>query len=155
EAVHHYEITEQNADVMKDWEFTVGDDKEHLVRDGRNEITIEADGDTGLMYQVVTRYYEAWDRPAEKPAFDVKVAYDRTKLSTADQLKAKATLKFNGEQPAAMVMFELGVPPGFTVDAGEFAELVKAGKVNKFSVTSRQIILYLGDVKPGEERSFE
>ncbi len=54
-----------------------------------------------------------------------------------------------------MVMLDLGVPPGFTVDAGEFAELVAAKRVNKFSVTSRQIILYLGDVKPGQELTFE
>jgi uncharacterized protein YfaS (alpha-2-macroglobulin family) len=155
EQVDKYEITEANADVLKSWSFTVGADKEHLRKDGPNEITIEAQGETALMYQIVTRHFEAWDGAQEKPAFDVKVTYDRTKLSTADLLRAKATLKFNGQQPAAMVMLDLGVPPGFTVDAGEFADMVKAGKVNKFSVTSRQIILYLGDVKPGQELTFE
>ena len=54
-----------------------------------------------------------------------------------------------------MVMLDLGIPPGFTVDAGDFAEMVAAKKVNKFSVTARQVILYLGDVKPGDVLSFE
>ncbi len=81
--------------------------------------------------------------------------YDRTKLSTADLLRAKATLKNSGKEYASMVMVDLGIPPGFTVDAGDFAEMVAAKKVNKFSVTSRQVTLYLSDVKPGESQSFE
>ncbi len=83
------------------------------------------------------------------------VEYDRTKLSTADLLRAKATLKYNGEVPTYMVIVDLGIPPGFTVDAGDFAEMVGAKKVKKFSITARQVTLYLGDVKPGDVQSFE
>ena len=35
------------------------------------------------------------------------------------------------------------------------AELVGAKKVEKFTVTARQVTLYLGDVKPGDTRTFE
>jgi hypothetical protein len=49
----------------------------------------------------------------------------------------------------------LPVPPGFTVGAGEFAELVGVKRVQKFSVTARQVTLYLGDVRPGSELAFE
>jgi hypothetical protein len=54
-----------------------------------------------------------------------------------------------------MVLVDLGIPPGFTVDAGDFAELVGAKKVQKFSVTARQVTLYLGDVTPGSTQVFE
>ena len=54
-----------------------------------------------------------------------------------------------------MVMLDLGIPPGFTVDAGDFAEMVGEEGVKKFSVTARQVILYLGDVKPGDVQTFE
>jgi hypothetical protein len=54
-----------------------------------------------------------------------------------------------------MVMLDLGIPPGFTVDAGDFAEMVGAKKVNRFNITARQVILYLGDVKPGQALTFE
>ena len=54
-----------------------------------------------------------------------------------------------------MVIVDLGIPPGFTVDPGDFAELVGAKKVQKFSVTARQVTLYLGDVRPGSVQSFE
>src|SRR5262249_10702427 len=90
-----------------------------------------------------------------KPLLEVNVAYDRTKLSTADLLKAKATLRYAGKVATYMVIVDLPIPPGFTVDAGDFAELVAARKVQKFSVTSRQVTLYLGDVKPGDVKAFE
>ena len=70
--------------------------------------------------------------------------YDRTRLSTADLLEAKATLKYNGKEPTAMVMLDLGVPPGFTADAGDFAEMVGAKKVQKFSLTERQALAVPG-----------
>jgi hypothetical protein len=149
-------VNEKNDDVMQSFDLT-----EHL-KAGPNEVVIDvktdekAEGQTNLMYQIVGRHYEAWtNKEADKPLFDVAVDYDRTKLSTKDMLKAKATLKYNGKEPTSMVMLDLGIAPGFTVDVGDFAEMVAAKKVNKFSVTARQVILYLGDVKPGEVLTFE
>jgi hypothetical protein len=54
-----------------------------------------------------------------------------------------------------MVIVDLGIPPGFTADAGDFAEMVGSKKIQKFSLSSRQTTLYLGDIKPGDVRSFE
>jgi hypothetical protein len=54
-----------------------------------------------------------------------------------------------------MVIVDLGIPPGFTADPGDFAEMVAAKKIEKFSMTARQVTLYLGDVKPGDVRLFE
>jgi hypothetical protein len=144
------EVTEKNADVLQLFDL-----KGH-VQVGRNEVAIEARGETGLMYQVVGRHFEprkGGERPA-KPVLEVDVAYDRTRLSTKDLLKAKATVRYNGKQPTYMVIVELGVPPGFTADPGDFAELVAAKKVQKFSVTARRVTLYLGDVRPGSVQSF-
>ena len=54
-----------------------------------------------------------------------------------------------------MVIVDLGIAPGFTVDAGDFAEMVSQKKIQKFSVTSRQVTLYIGDIKPGDVKTFE
>jgi A-macroglobulin receptor binding domain len=108
------------------------------------------------MYQIVSRHYESWPKePPRKPLLEASVDYDRTRLSTADRLEATATLKYNGAEPTAMVMLDLGVPPGFTADAGDFAEMVGAKKVQKFSLTERQGILYLGDVDPDRAYTFK
>ena len=131
-------------------------DLKDFVHAGPNEVSIDVKGETGAMYQIVARHYEPWVKePAQKPLLEVSVDYDRTRLSTADLLEATATLKYNGKEPTAMVMLDLGVPPGFTADAGDFAEMVGAKKVQKFSLTERQALLYLGDVEPGREYKFK
>ena len=86
---------------------------------------------------------------------EVAVDYDRTQVDTADLLKAKAALKYHGKTPTYQVIVDLPIPPGFTVDGGDFAELVAAKKVKRFSITARQVTLYIGDVKLGSEHTFE
>src|SRR5262249_47258928 len=145
------EVTEQNADVLQLF------DLKDVTAIGANDVEIAVDGSTNLMYQIVGRHYEPWKTDAldKRPVIDVNVEYDRTKLSTADLLRAKATLHYTGERPTYMVIVDLGIPPGFTVDAGDFAELVAQKKVEKFTATARQVTLYLGDVKPGDTKVFE
>ncbi len=144
-------VDEDNADLMQTF------DLKGLARTGAHRVEIDVDGETNLMYQIVGRHYEPWknDAAPAKPAFDLSVSYDRTKLSTNDLLHAKATLKYNGTLPTYMVMLDLGIAPGFTVDPGDFAEMVNKNKVKKFEITARQVILYLGDVRPGEVLHFE
>jgi hypothetical protein len=143
-------VTEKNGDVLQQFDLT------ERLRSGANEVTIEVKGETNLMYQVVGRHFEPWKPEDQRqPILDVAVSYDRTKLSTADLLKAKATLKYNGDVPTYMVIVDLGIPPGFTVDAGDFAEMVAKKQVQKFTVTSRQVTLYVGDVKKGDTLTFE
>jgi hypothetical protein len=54
-----------------------------------------------------------------------------------------------------MVIVDLGIAPGFTPDPGDFAEMVKAKKITKFSLTARQVTLYIGDLKPGNVKTFD
>jgi hypothetical protein len=106
------EVTEKNADVLQLFDL-----RRHL-RAGRNEVAIRVKGDTNLTYQVVGRHFrprKGGKEPA-RPVLEVDVAYDRTKLSTADLLKAKATVRYHGKEPTYMVIVDLGIPPGFTAD---------------------------------------
>jgi uncharacterized protein YfaS (alpha-2-macroglobulin family) len=145
------EVTEKNADVLQLFDL-----REHL-KVGANEVTLSVKGETGLLYQVVGRHFVSEKKAVDpvKPALEVAVDYDRTRLTTADVLKATATLRYHGKVPTYQVILDLPIPPGFTVDAGEFAELVAAKKVERFSVTARQITLYVGHVKPEDVKSFE
>ena len=80
---------------------------------------------------------------------------DPTELSTEHLFKAKATLKYNGEMSTYQVIVDLGIPPGFQVDPGDFSEMVGSKKIEKFSITSSQVTLYVGSVKPGDKMVFE
>src|SRR5216683_4350687 len=152
------EVTDENSDVMQVFDLTSarGADATPLAV-GRNDVQIQVQGETNLMYQIVGRYFEPWKKPLveKKPILDVAVAYDRTSLSTADLLRAKATLKYQGDIPTYMVIVDLGIPPGFTADPGDFAEMVGKKQIQKFTMTSRQVTLYIGDVKPGDTLAFE
>lgn len=143
-------VNEDNSDLLQAFDLKG-------IKPGPNQVEIEVQGETALLYQIVGRHFEPWKESpkAAKPVFDVQVTYDRTKLSTNDLLRAKATLKYQGEIPTSMVMLDLGIAPGFTVDAGDFAEMVDKKQIKKFSVTQRQVILYLGDIRPGETLTFE
>ena len=77
------------------------------------------------------------------------MGHGRPRPSTADALRAKATVKYGGKWPTYMVIVDLSVPPGLTAVAGEFVEMVCAKRVQKFGVTARQVTLFLGDVRPG------
>jgi hypothetical protein len=145
------EVTQQNADVLQLFEVP-----REKLRTGLNDVRIRVSGETGMMYQIVTRYYRPWtQRPeAKKPVIDVSVDYDRTELSTADILRARATLRYQGEVPTYMVIVDLGIPPGFHVDPGDFAEMVAKKEIERFTITPRVVTLYLGDVKPGDVRTF-
>jgi prenyltransferase beta subunit len=145
------EVTEENADVMQVFDLKTN------TQIGRNDLEIQVSGETNLMYQIVGRYFEPWPKllVEKKPVLDVSVEYDRTSLSTADLLRAKATLKYQGDIPTYMVIVDLGLPPGFTTDPGDFAEMVGRKQIQKFTVTARQVTLYIGDVKPGDVKVFE
>jgi hypothetical protein len=144
-------VDADNADLMQAFEL------KDFSRTGASRVEIETTGETNLMYQIVGRYFERWQEKATpvQPVLEVDVTYDRTKLSTSDLLHARATLKYHGKVPTYMVMLDLGIAPGFTVEAGDFAEMVGKGQVKKFSVTARQVTLYLGDVKPGDVLHFD
>src|SRR5438132_121040 len=147
------EVTEQNADVLQAF------DLKPFTKVGRTDVEIDVQGKTNLMYQVVGRHYEPWKQPpgiaGKLPPLQVTVDYDRTSLATSDLLRAKATLRYNGDLPTYMVIVDLGIAPGFTVDSGDFAEMVGQKKIQKFSVTARQVTLYIGDIKPGDVKTFE
>jgi hypothetical protein len=150
------EVTPLTSDVLQLFDL-----KDH-AKVGKNEVAIEVSGKTNMMYQIVGRYYEPWSKQpaAVKPVFDIAVDYDRKELTTADILKAKATMRYNGTAPTYMVIVDLGIPPGFVPDAADFQRIVRKGEqdaspVEKFTITPRQVTLYLGNVKPGDVLTFD
>ncbi len=143
-------VDDFNADVLQLFDLKA------LTRTGANEIAIRPTGDVQMMYQIVGRHFEPWQgqAPPAEPALDLKVAYDRTELTTADKLHAVATLRYRGQTPTYMVIVDLGIPPGFAPDPAEFDKMVEQKKIDKYTLTARQITLYLGDVRPGDNLTF-
>ncbi|MBC7288265.1 MAG: hypothetical protein H5T86_09525, partial [Armatimonadetes bacterium] len=143
-------VTEDNADVMQIL------DCRQLAKAGPNQVKLALEGEGSMLYQVTAKYWLPWS--AVKPtaeALDIKVSYDKTKLAVNDTVKA--TVRITNKLPGktSMVIVDIGIPPGFTVEAGDLAELVGQGVINKFNLTGRQIIVYLEELAPQQTVEFD
>jgi len=118
------------------------------------DVELKLDGAGSLGYQIVGRAFVPWkDEPKAEP-LSIDVAYDRKQLAQNDLAKATATIRNNLPKTANMVMVDLGIPPGFellTEDLQEFQEksaTAQSGRLEKFSLTPTQAILYFNALAP-------
>ncbi|MGA3371000.1 MAG: MG2 domain-containing protein [Terracidiphilus sp.] len=119
-------------------------------------IDLAFDGEGTLAYQVVGRYFTPWEEKPEAEPLSIDVAYDRTRLAQYDIATAKVTIRNNLTKTANMVMVDLGIPPGFDLlseDLQSFQEKTagqKSGRLEKFSLTATQAILYFNALSPAQ-----
>ena len=146
--VETLKLTSENNDLLHQFVFK-GIDVQKPT-----SVQLKFEGAGGLAYQVVGRYFTPWE---EKPAADplsIDVIYDRTKLAQNDIATAAVTIRNNLPKTANMVMVDLGIPPGFdllTEDLQSFQEKTadsRSGRLEKFSLTATQAILYFNSLSP-------
>ena len=143
-------LTPENNDLFHQFVLKNVDAK------GANSIEIKFQGKGNLAYQVAGSYFVPWtDKPAQGP-LSIDVSYDRTQLAQNDIATAKAVVKNNLPKSANMVMVDLGIPPGFdllTEDLQLYQDKsasLKSGRLEKFSLTATQAILYFDSIAPGD-----
>jgi hypothetical protein len=121
-----------------------------------NRVEIRFKGTGGLAYQIAGRYFIPWTEKAAHDPLSIGVHYDRTRLSQDDIATATAVIRNNLNKSADMVMVDLGIPPGFDLlseDLQDFKEKTaakKGGKLEKFSLTATQAILYFDSIAAGD-----
>jgi uncharacterized protein YfaS (alpha-2-macroglobulin family) len=154
------QVTPENFDVVQLVAFT------DRAVEGENMVRIEVEGKGNMMYQVTTRYYVPWELvpPEEKEAMTIDVRYDRTDLQVDDTVRVDVTARLNLEGTAKMVVLDLGIPPGFEVEAEDLSARVQqdlqkgeeypGATVKRFDLTGRQIIVYLQNLSYREPISF-
>ncbi len=143
-------LTADNNDLLHQFVLKNVDSK------GANAVELRFTGKGSLAYQVVGRHFVPWDeKPAHEP-LSITVTYDRTRLAQDDIATATATVKNNLAKVANMVMVDLGIPPGFDLlseDLQAYQEKTagrKGGRLEKFSLTATQAILYFDSVPAGD-----
>jgi uncharacterized protein YfaS (alpha-2-macroglobulin family) len=150
--VETLKLTPENNDLLHQFVFKGVDAQ------SSNAVELKFEGTGGLAYQVVGRYFTPWEeKPAAEP-LSIEVGYDRTKLAQNDIATASVTIHNNLPKTANMVMVDLGIPPGFDLlseDLQSFQEKSqekssgdKAGRLEKFSLTATQAILYFNALSP-------
>jgi uncharacterized protein YfaS (alpha-2-macroglobulin family) len=140
--VETLKLTAENNDLLHQFVFKGIDP----VKPASIELNFEGSG--GLAYQIVGRSFSPWDEKRTGEPLSIDVAYDRTHLAQNDIATATATVRNKLSKTANMVMVDLGIPPGFELlseDLQSFQEKTRgleAGRLEKFSLTATQAILY-------------
>jgi uncharacterized protein YfaS (alpha-2-macroglobulin family) len=141
-------LTPENNDLLRQFVF------KGIAAQKPSSVRLQFEGTGGLAYQVVGRYFMPWDEKAVVEPLAIDVAYDRTKLAQDDIATAAITIRNNLSKTANMVMVDLGIPPGFdplSEDLQSFQEkstVAKSGRLEKFSLTATQAILYFNALSP-------
>jgi len=143
-------VNASNSDVLQQVDLAL------YTIEGANDIQIEFDGTGSLLYQIAGEYYLPWGPDVQQPSdvLSIDVSYDRTQLEVNDRVTATASVSNNTDARLDMVMVDLGVAPGFDVITDGLTAAVNAGKVSRFELTGRQIIVYLYGLDPQETLSF-
>ncbi len=143
-------LTPENNDLLHQFVFKSVDGK------AAQNVEIRFNGKGGLAYQVAGRYFIPWtEKPANEP-LSITVTYDRTRLAQDDVATATATVRNNLGKAANMVMVDLGIPPGFDLlseDLQAYQEKSagrKSGRLEKFTQTATQAILYFDSLAAGD-----
>jgi uncharacterized repeat protein (TIGR01451 family) len=143
-------IDRTNADVLQ-----LVDLKSATI-EGENVVKLTIDGTGNMFYQVVGRYYLPYrELHPEKEPMSIDVAYDKTELAVSDTVECTVTVTNNRPANAKMVIVDLGLPPGFTVMAEDLNALVNNNVMEKYSMTGRQIIVYLREVPADQPITFK
>jgi len=149
-SVEQLVLNEENNDLLHQFVFKDLDPK------GANTVEIKFAGKDGLAYQLVGQYFLPWDQKPQGEPMSIDVAYDRTRLAQDDIATATVTVKNNLREAANMVMVDVGIPPGFDLlsedldDCRAQSAKRKGGRLEKFSLTATQAILYFDSFAPGE-----
>lgn len=148
--VQTLQLDADNSDLFHQYVFKGGE-----IGD-RNSVEIKFDGSGGLGYQVVGQYFVPWTTAQTRDALSIDVAYDRSRLAQNDIATATATVRNNLDKTAKMVMIDLGIPPGFELLSEDLQQLQETtahavtGRLEKFSLTATQAILYLNALAPNQ-----
>ena len=147
--VQHLILTADNNDLFHQFVFNAKPS---------SAVGIRFTGKGGLAYQVATRYFVRWDPAAhgtphtDAQPLSIDVTYNHERLAQDDIATATATVRNNLPEAANMVMIELGIPPGFdllTEDLQDYVEKTATkhdGRLEKFSLTATQAILYFDSI---------
>jgi len=149
-AVTELKLTSENNDLFHQFVF------KEIEAKSENQVEIRFEGKGSLGYQVVGQYYLPWDEKSADEPLSIAVKYDRTHLAQDDIATATALVQNNLTKNANMVMVDLGIPPGFDLLSEDLQELQertagkKSGRLQKYSLTATQAILYFDTFGPGE-----
>jgi uncharacterized protein YfaS (alpha-2-macroglobulin family) len=144
--IETFRINQDNSDVMKQINLTgylqTGDNRLELRQTPAGELPIQISG----AYWLPAPSSVAKTAPRQTDLLEIDLQYDRATLAVNDRLQCAVTVKNHTGGGINMAIVDLGIPPGFDVDAAAFEAMQTQGRIAKFEVTGNQVILYLREL---------
>jgi uncharacterized protein YfaS (alpha-2-macroglobulin family) len=119
------------------------------VGKGTQRLRLTDRGNTAIGYQVILSYHTPHAGQKKPQGLSIQLAYDRKELKVNETLTATATVANQGATAAPMVMVELPIPAGFTLEGDDLAKLVEAGTIAKLQQAPQKALLYLRALESG------
>jgi uncharacterized protein YfaS (alpha-2-macroglobulin family) len=137
-------IAAGQADVMQQLDLT-----SHVAA-GKHRLRLVDRSGRSTGFEVASRYHVAKSSQPDQQPLKIDLVYDRDQLRMNDALTATATITSRLAEPVPMVMVDLPIPPGFTIDTEQLDEYVSGGEIAKYQLTPRSVILYLRELLDGD-----
>lgn len=117
------------------------------IPSGKSRLTLSERSQTASGYQVAV----AWHVPGQpgsddagiKPPLSIRLRYDRTELKVNDTVTVEATIENHLPSSLPMVIVDLPIPPGFAIQADDFATMAAKKQIARFEITPRRAVVYL------------
>ena len=114
-----------------------------LTTPGAHRLRLATADAVGMGYQVVLHYHAPTAPAAPGAPLTVKVDYDTSDLQETQIVHVRATVANRSAEEAKVLLVDLGTPPGFSVDPTILDGLVKAGQIDRYTLTARGVIVYV------------
>lgn len=134
-----FRMTSDNFDVFHQVDVS------GFVQKGANEVVLTVEGKGNALYKIATHVWRPWKAVPPPPSdiLSIDVQYDRSTLAKDDTAACSVQVRNLTKRVANQVMLDIGVPPGFDVRSDDLEALVKKQVIQRFSLTGRQVIIYL------------
>lgn len=140
-------ITPDQWDVVQQIEIPA-----EQLTPGDNTFELRSAESAMLPYQIALSHYRPIVAgPQPQGPLELVVDYDRSELATSETITASVRLRNRSATPVPMVMLDLPIPPGFALDRARLDKAVAAGRISKYEVTPRQLVIYLTEIAAGSE----
>jgi hypothetical protein len=137
-------IPADQADVVRQVDLS------GLLAGGQHHLVLSDRSGSGAGYQVAFSYYLPGEQPQgiQKP-LSIELQFDRADLHVGDSVTAKATVVNNLPATAPMVILDLPIPAGFTINTTGLDRARETGRIAKFQINPRSAVIYLRQLEPG------
>ncbi len=143
--IKSFEIAPDQSDIMQQIDLT------NLMTSGSHHLEIAERSAAGYGYQATLTHYApgAAERRRNEP-LTIQVDYDKESLAVDDRITVTATVTNRTEAAAPMVILDLPIPAGCTIETSDLSSLRASGTIAKYQLTPRSAIVYLRELRAGE-----